>query len=43
MPPEAAKEREAYEAFGNRSVVVVPMVYNRVILGALGVGSTSSL
>lgn len=43
MPPEAAKEREAYEAFGNRSVVVVPMVYNRETLGALGVGSKSSL
>jgi diguanylate cyclase (GGDEF)-like protein/PAS domain S-box-containing protein len=43
MPPEAAKERAAYEAAGNRSVVVIPMVYNRETLGVLGVGSRSSL
>ncbi|MDQ6800806.1 MAG: EAL domain-containing protein [Acidobacteriota bacterium] len=43
MPDEAAKERQAYEAAGNRSVVVVPMVYNRETHGVLGVGSASSL
>jgi diguanylate cyclase (GGDEF)-like protein/PAS domain S-box-containing protein len=43
MPDEAANERLAYEAAGNRSVVVVPMVYNRETLGVLGVGSGSSL
>ena len=43
MPDEAAKERQAYEAAGNRSVVVVPMVYNRETLGVLGVGSASNL
>jgi diguanylate cyclase (GGDEF)-like protein/PAS domain S-box-containing protein len=39
LPPEAASEREAYERAGNRSVVIVPMLYNRVFLGALGVAS----
>ena len=39
LPPEAAAEREAYERAGNRSVVVVPMIYNRAFLGALGVAS----
>src|SRR5207244_5419824 len=43
MPPEAAQERKAYEAAGNHSVVIVPMVYNRATLGVLGVGSKSSL
>ena len=43
MPEEAAKERAAYEAAGNRSVVMVPMVYNRETLGVFGVGSASSL
>ena len=40
LPPEAAAERRAYEEGGNRSVVVVPMVYNREVIGALGFGST---
>jgi PAS domain S-box/diguanylate cyclase (GGDEF) domain len=39
LPPEAGPEREAYERAGKRSVVVVPMVYNRSFLGALGVAS----
>src|SRR5438067_566159 len=39
LPPEAAAEREAYERAGNRSIVVVPMVYNRAFIGALGVAS----
>jgi diguanylate cyclase (GGDEF)-like protein/PAS domain S-box-containing protein len=39
VPPEAAHEREAYERAGNRSVAVVPMIYNRAFLGALGVAS----
>ena len=43
MPPEAATERAAYEAAGNHSVVLVPMVYNRATLGVLGAGSASSL
>jgi diguanylate cyclase (GGDEF)-like protein/PAS domain S-box-containing protein len=43
MPEEAAEERKAYLAAGNRSVVVIPMVYNRETLGVLGVGSASSL
>jgi diguanylate cyclase (GGDEF)-like protein/PAS domain S-box-containing protein len=41
LPPEAAAERRAYEEGGNRSVVVVPMVYNREVMGALGFGSAS--
>jgi diguanylate cyclase (GGDEF)-like protein/PAS domain S-box-containing protein len=41
IPPEAAAERQAYEAAGNQSVVVVPLVYNREVIGALGVGSAS--
>ncbi len=41
MPEEAAAERAAYEAAGNRSVVVVPMVYNREAIGALGGASAS--
>ena len=40
LPPEAAIERRAYEEGGNRSIVVVPMVYNREIIGALGFGSS---
>jgi diguanylate cyclase (GGDEF)-like protein/PAS domain S-box-containing protein len=43
IPVESAKERAAYEAAGNRSVVMVPMVYNRETLGVLGVGSASNL
>ncbi len=39
FPPEAAREREAYERAGNRSVAVVPMIYNRAFLGALGVAN----
>ena len=39
LPPEAAAERKAYEAAGNQAVVVVPMIYNRIFMGALGVGS----
>ena len=41
LPPEAIGERRAYEEGGNRSVVVVPMVYNRDVIGALGFGSAS--
>ncbi|HJT18308.1 MAG TPA: EAL domain-containing protein [Thermoanaerobaculia bacterium] len=41
LPAEAAAERRAYEEGGNRSVVVVPMVYNRECIGALGFGSTT--
>lgn len=41
LPAEAAAERAAYEEVGNRSVVVVPMVYNREVIGALGIGSVS--
>ena len=43
MPEEAAKERAAYEAAGNRAVAIVPMVYNRATLGVLGAGSASSV
>jgi diguanylate cyclase (GGDEF)-like protein/PAS domain S-box-containing protein len=37
LPPEAAAEREAFLRAGNHSIVVVPMIYNRDFLGALGV------
>ena len=40
LPPEAAAERRAYEEGGNHSVVVVPMVFNREVIGAVGFGST---
>src|SRR6202007_668757 len=40
LPQEARAERRAYEEAGNRSVVVVPMVYNREVIGTLGFGST---
>ncbi|HJW92390.1 MAG TPA: PAS domain S-box protein, partial [Thermoanaerobaculia bacterium] len=36
LPPEAAAEREAFRRAGNHSIVVVPMIYNREFLGALG-------
>src|SRR5258706_13598654 len=39
LPPEAAAEREAFKRAGNHSIVVVPMIYNREFLGALGVAS----
>jgi diguanylate cyclase (GGDEF)-like protein/PAS domain S-box-containing protein len=39
LPREAVAEREAFKRAGNRSVVVVPMVYNRTFMGALGVAS----
>ncbi|HUJ14909.1 MAG TPA: EAL domain-containing protein [Thermoanaerobaculia bacterium] len=41
LPPEAASERRAYEEAGNRSVAVVPMIYNRQCIGALGFGNTT--
>jgi diguanylate cyclase (GGDEF)-like protein/PAS domain S-box-containing protein len=37
LPPEAHAEREAFLRAGNHSIVVVPMIYNREFLGALGV------
>ena len=39
LPPEAAAERELYERAGNRSILAVPLLYNRVPVGVLGVGS----
>jgi len=39
LPPDAEAEREAFRRAGNHSIVVVPMVYNRAFLGALGVAS----
>ena len=39
LPPEAQAERVMYEQAGNHSVVVVPLVFNRVSFGVLGVGS----
>jgi len=39
LPPEAAAERERFRQAGNHSIVVVPMIYNRAFLGALGVAS----
>jgi len=39
LPPEAAAEREQFKRAGNQSMVVVPMIYNRAFLGALGVAS----
>src|SRR5207245_2563761 len=41
LPQEADAERRAYEERGNRSVVVVPMIYNREVVGVLGFGSAS--
>jgi len=41
IPAEAAAERKAYEDAGNRAVVVVPMVYNRETIGALGGASST--
>ncbi len=43
LPPEAVEEREAFERAGNRSIVVVPMIYNRSFIGALGVASAEIL
>jgi diguanylate cyclase (GGDEF)-like protein/PAS domain S-box-containing protein len=37
LPAEAHAEREAFLRAGNHSIVVVPMIYNRDFLGALGV------
>jgi len=39
LPPEAETEREQFKQAGNHSIVVVPMIYNRAFLGALGVAS----
>ena len=39
LPPDAAAERAMYERAGNRSVLAVPLLYNRVPVGVLGVGS----
>ncbi|MBV8545512.1 MAG: GAF domain-containing protein, partial [Acidobacteria bacterium] len=39
LPAEAAAEREAFKRAGNHSIVVVPMIYNREFLGALGIAS----
>src|SRR5207245_5438755 len=41
LPQEAGAERTAYEEGGNHSVVVVPMIYNREAVGAVGFGSAS--
>jgi len=41
LPPEADAERQAYAIAGNQSVVVIPLMYNRVLIGALGVGSAT--
>jgi diguanylate cyclase (GGDEF)-like protein/PAS domain S-box-containing protein len=38
VPPE---ERAMYERAGNRAVLAVPLLYNRVPVGVLGVGSKS--
>ena len=39
LPPEAVAERALYERAGNRSIIAVPLLYNRVPVGVLGVGS----
>ncbi len=39
LPAEAAAERAMYEQAGNASVVLISLLYNRVQLGVLGVGS----
>src|SRR5437763_1567524 len=39
LPPDDAAERELYERAGNRSILAVPLLYNRVPVGVLGVGS----
>jgi diguanylate cyclase (GGDEF)-like protein/PAS domain S-box-containing protein len=41
LPPEAANERRMHEAWGTRSVIVVPMVYHKTVVGFLGFNSTS--
>jgi diguanylate cyclase (GGDEF)-like protein/PAS domain S-box-containing protein len=39
LPNDASADRDSYERAGNRSVAIVPMIYNRVFLGAFGVAS----
>jgi diguanylate cyclase (GGDEF)-like protein/PAS domain S-box-containing protein len=39
LPDEASADRDSYERAGNRSVAIVPMLYNRAFLGAFGVAS----
>ncbi len=41
LPPEATRERQAYAIAGNQSIVIIPLVYNRAAVGALGVGSVT--
>ena len=41
IPAEAAAEQKAYEEAGNQAFVVVPMVYNRETIGALGGGTAT--
>ena len=39
LPPEAAAERQLQEAFGNKVVMAVPMVFNHVLMGYVGCNS----
>jgi diguanylate cyclase (GGDEF)-like protein/PAS domain S-box-containing protein len=39
LPDDASADRNAYERAGNRSVAIVPMIYNHVFIGAFGVAS----
>lgn len=36
LPPEAEAEREALSSFGIKSIITVPMVYGRNLIGGLG-------
>jgi diguanylate cyclase (GGDEF)-like protein/PAS domain S-box-containing protein len=41
LPPEAWREQKLHEADGNRSVVSVPLVFNRALIGFVGLNSTT--
>ncbi len=40
LPPEAQRERETHERFNTKSLLAVPMIANRTLLGYLGINST---
>jgi diguanylate cyclase (GGDEF)-like protein/PAS domain S-box-containing protein len=41
LPPEAAREKRLHEAWGTKSLVAVPMVYHKSVVGFLGFNSTT--
>jgi PAS domain S-box-containing protein len=42
LPDEAQAEREFFTAMASRSVLLVPMVYNKTLVGALGMDRTGA-